>query len=86
MRLAPGLAPELLTARRERGLTQAGLAELTGIDQSDISRIEAGNANPTLRTLARLGAALRVSLHALMPEQAEMLELVSSQCQERLRQ
>jgi transcriptional regulator with XRE-family HTH domain len=70
------LARELLAARRERGLTQTQLAERTGIDQSDISRIEAGNANPTLQTLATLSAALGVDLHALTPEQAETLELV----------
>jgi Predicted transcriptional regulator with C-terminal CBS domains len=69
------LARELLDARRKRGFTQVHLAELTGIDQADISRIEAGAANPTLETLAVLGVALGVDLHALTPEQTSALVL-----------
>jgi ribosome-binding protein aMBF1 (putative translation factor) len=67
------LARELLDARRKRGFTQAYLAELTGIDQADISRIEAGAANPTLETLSVLGVSLGVDLHALTPEQASAI-------------
>jgi ribosome-binding protein aMBF1 (putative translation factor) len=67
------LARELLDARCKRGFTQAHLAELTGIDQADISRIEAGAANPTLETLSVLGVALGVDLHALTPEQASAI-------------
>lgn len=69
------LARELLDARRKRGLTQDQLAELTGIDQADISRIEAGAANPTLETLAAVAVALEVDLHALTPEQTSALVL-----------
>ncbi len=54
------LEPELsviramIDARRWRGMTQRELSELTGIAQSDISKFENGNANPSLRTLNRL--------------------------------
>lgn len=65
------LARELFDARRSRGLTQMQLAELTGVDQADISRIEAGTANPTLETLSLLAAGLEVDLHALTPAQTE---------------
>ncbi|MDY2984856.1 helix-turn-helix domain-containing protein [Synergistes jonesii] len=48
----------LVDARKANGLTQKQLAEKTGITQSDISKLENGGANPSLRTLRRLAAAL----------------------------
>ena len=40
--------------RLEAGMTQMQLAELVGIQQREITRIENGNGNPTLRTITRL--------------------------------
>ena len=37
--------------REEREMTQKQLAEATGITQADISRLESGTGNPSLRTL-----------------------------------
>ena len=48
----------ILKARKESGLTQKQLSERTGIAQTDISRLERGNANPSLRTLQRLAAGM----------------------------
>ena len=48
----------LTDARKESGLTQKEPAEKTGIAQSDISKLETGNANPSLKTLQRLAAGL----------------------------
>ena len=45
-------------ARVSRGLTQTQLAQLTGVPQADISRIERGAGNPTEATLQRLAHAL----------------------------
>ena len=45
-------------ARAEAGISQTQLAELTGIDQSDISKIERGVANPSVSTLQRIAKAL----------------------------
>ena len=58
------LEPELsimqavIDARKESGLTQQQLAERTGISQADISKLENGNANPSLKTLQRLASAM----------------------------
>ena len=49
-------------ARKKTGLTQVQLAAKTGIDQSDISRIENGEANPSLNTLKRLAAGMGMKL------------------------
>jgi DNA-binding phage protein len=52
------LAAELLALRKSRGLTQRQLSEKTGVQQSEISRIEAAHANPTLATVSVLARAL----------------------------
>jgi transcriptional regulator with XRE-family HTH domain len=52
----------MLIARRNAGLTQTQLAAKTGIDQNDISRIETGEANPSLSTLKRLAAGMGMKL------------------------
>ena len=49
----------MIDAREEAGMTQQKLSEMTGIAQSDISKLESGNGNPTLRTLQRLAACMR---------------------------
>ena len=45
-------------ARAAAGISQKQLAALTGIDQSDISKIERGIANPSVATLDRIAKAL----------------------------
>ena len=52
----------IVAARQEQHLTQQELAERTGIDRSDISKLENGSANPSLRTLKRLAAGLGMQL------------------------
>lgn len=43
---------------KEQILTQQELAERTGINRSDISKIEHGNANPSLKSMKSLAAAM----------------------------
>lgn len=52
----------MIDARRATGLTQKELAQKTGIAQGDISKLETGNANPSLRTLQRLANGLGMRL------------------------
>lgn len=56
------LAAELLDVRLARGLSQRDLERLSGIPQSEISRIESGNANPTVKSLNALGSSLGIQL------------------------
>jgi DNA-binding XRE family transcriptional regulator len=62
-RLHYQLARELLELRRSRNLTQKALASLSGVGQSEISKIESGRANPTVDTLAALAVPLKAELH-----------------------
>jgi DNA-binding XRE family transcriptional regulator len=48
--------------REKHGLTQIQLAERSGIDQGDISRIERGSAMPNEKTLIRIADALSADL------------------------
>ena len=57
-RLHFSLARQLAAQRRAQRLTQKQLAERSGIDQAEISRIERGQANPTTATLGALTGAL----------------------------
>ena len=52
----------MIDARKSAGLTQKQLSEKTGIAQADISKLENGNANPSLRTLRRLANGLEMRL------------------------
>lgn len=54
----------MIDARKAAGMTQKQLAEVTGINQADISKLERGSGNPSLRTLQRLaaGMGMRVKL------------------------
>ena len=48
----------ILKARNEQNLTQSELAERTGIRQSNISRIEKGQALPSISTLCKIARGL----------------------------
>ena len=52
----------IIDARRQSGLTQKELSERTGIAQGDISKLEKGNANPSLRTLQRLATGMGMKM------------------------
>lgn len=52
----------MLAARQSIGITQQQLADRTGINQADISKLENGTANPSLRTLQRLAAGMGMQL------------------------
>lgn len=48
----------VLSARNEQHLTQSQLAERTGLRQSNISRIEKGQAMPSIATLSKIAQGL----------------------------
>ncbi len=52
----------IIRARADQGITQKDLAEKIGTKQSVISRLESGNANPSIGFLKKLAAALNTKL------------------------
>ena len=56
------LISSLIDARKLSHVTQKQLADATGIAQSDISKIENGTGNPTIKILKRLADGLGMNL------------------------
>ncbi|MCI9494412.1 MAG: helix-turn-helix transcriptional regulator [Adlercreutzia mucosicola] len=52
----------MLDGRAAKGITQKELADITGINQADISKLENGNGNPSLHTLERIARGLDMRL------------------------
>ena len=52
----------IVDARSSQNMTQKELSEKTGIPQADISRLENGTRNPTLKLLKRLADGLNMDL------------------------
>lgn len=52
----------IVDARSSQNMTQKELSEKTGIPQADISRLENGTRNPTLKLLKRLADELNMEL------------------------
>jgi transcriptional regulator with XRE-family HTH domain len=59
---------DMRTARRAKDITQAQLAEKSGVDQRTISDIERGaNKNPSWETVARIARILEVDPREIFP-------------------
>lgn len=52
----------IVEMRNKNHVTQKELSKLTGIAQGDISKIENGNANPSIKTLEKIASALGYTL------------------------
>jgi len=60
--VANQLAILVIQYRVAHGLTQTALARKLGVSQPAVARLEAGDHEPTVATLARLAQKLRISL------------------------
>jgi DNA-binding XRE family transcriptional regulator len=60
------LGDQLRSIRKSRNLTQKEVAELAGISQPALSRIELGGGVPDIETLRRLGNAMGVRFHVIV--------------------
>ena len=56
------LVQAMIDARKVSGLTQKELSERTGIAQADISKLENGTRNPSLKLLKRLADGMGMDL------------------------
>ena len=52
----------VIDARKTNNMTQKELSERTGIAQSDISKLENGNSNPTISMLQRLAEGMGMTV------------------------
>jgi transcriptional regulator with XRE-family HTH domain len=63
----PGLGAKLLAARKAKGLTQAEVDELAGVDRTNLSQYESDSKTPTLVVLVKLAKAYGVTVDDLLP-------------------
>jgi len=54
------LGKNLLAARKKLGLTQEQVAERSGVQAGEVSRIERGQRDPKVSTLEKLAAAVEL--------------------------
>jgi UDP-N-acetylglucosamine 1-carboxyvinyltransferase len=66
-RVIRDVARRIAEIRVARGLSQAALADIMGVSQGNVSRIELGEQNLTLRMMVRIANALDVELVDLLP-------------------
>ena len=53
------IARDIIKERRALGLSQAQLAELAGLRQETLSRLESGKHSPTVRTVEKIDAGVK---------------------------
>ncbi len=54
--------------RKQKGISQERLAELTGLHRTYVSSVERGERNISLLNIERLAEALEVKMAALLPD------------------
>ena len=64
--VSKNLAASLEYLRKARGLTQAQLAQVSGIPRTTLAHLESGEGNPALNTLNKLALALGVPFEELL--------------------
>jgi transcriptional regulator with XRE-family HTH domain len=69
-RRRPLVGAQIRRRRRERSLTLAAVAELTGLNVGYLSQLENDKASPSLETLASLAAALDVPIAWFLLDQS----------------
>lgn len=57
------IVKDIILIRKEKGMTQVELARRMGTRQSNISRLEGENYNPSLEFLNRVARGLEKELH-----------------------
>jgi transcriptional regulator with XRE-family HTH domain len=62
----PALGRVIRRMRAERGISQEGLAAISGIDRTFMGEIERGEANPSFDVLLRIASGLSVRLSELI--------------------
>ncbi len=61
-RVANDVAIKVIQYRADHGLSQAALARMLGMRQPNVARLESGEHEPSLSTLAKLSEALDLNL------------------------
>lgn len=63
--LSAKIGTRIRILREAKNMTQQDLADLCNFDKADMSKIESGKANPTIKTLLKISQALEVKFSDL---------------------
>lgn len=66
MEIVKSFGTKLQNLRKQQGISQERLAELSGLHRTYISSLERGKRNPTLTTLSAIATALNVDMSYLV--------------------
>ena len=66
--------------RLQKGLSQSELADLSGIDTSNISRLETGGRLPNLQTIKKVVDALKISLDEIYYDRPSIVAVTEICC------
>ncbi len=69
--LKMSLPVRLIALRKERGLTQQGMADTIGIHVNSLKKYEAGQSQPSPDVLKKIAKAIHVSTDFLLSEEHE---------------
>lgn len=78
-KLSQYLGSNVASLREKRRMSQLQLADLSGVPRSSITYLESGTANPSLKNLSRIAAALQVSLEELLSPPRGACKLIKSE-------
>lgn len=81
--IARAVALKVLTYRTEHGLSQRALAKKLAMTQPQLARLEAGEHNPTIDTLARLAQTLDLEFAIDIHPRERLPKLLSGRAQSR---
>src|SRR4051812_21544009 len=76
---AANIALNLVGIRSAKGLSQAKLAEISGVTRASIALLETGTSNPTLEILMKLASALQVSIDEMISSPRAECRLIRAQ-------
>lgn len=71
------IGKELKSIRQQRGLTLDEAAALTGVSKPMLGQIERGQSSPTINTLWKIAAGLKLPLSTLLREQEDRFAAAS---------
>jgi len=66
MTIIQSFGARLQIIRKDKGLSQEKLAELSGLHRTYVSSLERGSRNPTLTTMQAIACALKVEISFLV--------------------
>ena len=60
-----GIGKAIRSRRKQLGMTQRDVAEITGLQRQTISRVEAGNTAVSVATMARIASVVGLDLRVI---------------------